>query len=789
MPNPAPSPIRTFVIALAGTFLAWAIPIPSHAAGPVVLNEILAANQASTPVTGRFPDYVELYNTSNTTVALAGATLNDDSAATPAFTFPSGLSLAPGARLVVWCDRTPGLPAPQALIGIGSTGDLLTLTSPTGTVWDSLAFGLQIPDLSLSRHPDGTGPWQLGLPTPNAPNQTQPLTSPSLLRLNEWMGSPASGDDWIELFNGDSLPVPLAGLVFTDRNVVPPANRPVPALSFIAPHGFIQFFASDLDQPDADHLDFRLSADGETLTLFNSDRTTVLDRVTYGPQDPNTSGGRLPDGGDILIEFPVGQDSPGAPNFRSLTRVVISEVLSHSDPPFEDAIELLNTTDTTIDISHWWLSDSDANLRKYRIPAGSTLAPGGYLAFYEIQFGSGDNPFSLNSYEGDEVWLSTGNPAGELTGETTRVRFGPLPRHLSAGRTPTSIGFDFAPLAQPTFGIDVPSSVGQFRQGQGAPNADPTTSPIVLAELFFAPDPALTPAFREPFVELHNASGTDAPLFDPAFPTNAWRLRGDLHFDFPTQLTLAPDARLLVVSFNPASDTQRLADFRAAHQIPDAIPIFGPFQGSLALPEASLELQEPDNPEGPDKPKPGFVPYFRRERVDFLTTNPWPNLSLTSGLALQRLPNPPFANDPAAWSTALPTPGSPPKPTDSDNDGMPDDWETTYTFDPLNPDDALEDADLDLASNLDEYVAGTHPRNAADVLRLTATLASPANTLTFSFPAVAGRTYELQSRDTTPAAPWQSLTNLAPTQSQILTIPWPTPQRPHWYRLQILSYP
>lgn len=156
MPNPIHLPVRALALATATAFLA--LPNPADAAGPVVLNEILASNLQSTPVADRFPDYVEIYNTSDTTVSLAGATLNDDSAATPAFVFPSGLSLAPGARLIVWCDRTPSLPAPQALLGIGATGDHLTLTSPTGTVWDSLAFGLQIPDLSLSRHPEGTGP-------------------------------------------------------------------------------------------------------------------------------------------------------------------------------------------------------------------------------------------------------------------------------------------------------------------------------------------------------------------------------------------------------------------------------------------------------------------------------------------------------------------------------------------------------------------------------------------------------------------------------------------------------
>ena len=51
-------------------------------------------------------------------------------------------------------------------------------------------------------------------------------------------------------------------------------------------------------------------------------------------------------------------------------------------------------------------------------------------------------------------------------------------------------------------------------------------------------------------------------------------------------------------------------------------------------------------------------------------------------------------------------------PVDSDNDGMPDTWETTYLFNPASLADAAQDFDLDGLSNLREFLAGTHPRNA-----------------------------------------------------------------------------
>ncbi|WP_248344101.1 PKD domain-containing protein [Anaeromyxobacter paludicola] len=50
-------------------------------------------------------------------------------------------------------------------------------------------------------------------------------------------------------------------------------------------------------------------------------------------------------------------------------------------------------------------------------------------------------------------------------------------------------------------------------------------------------------------------------------------------------------------------------------------------------------------------------------------------------------------------------------PNDADCDGMPDDWELKYGFDPHFAGDALLDADGDGLTNLEEYLRGTNPRN------------------------------------------------------------------------------
>jgi hypothetical protein len=52
---------------------------------------------------------------------------------------------------------------------------------------------------------------------------------------------------------------------------------------------------------------------------------------------------------------------------------------------------------------------------------------------------------------------------------------------------------------------------------------------------------------------------------------------------------------------------------------------------------------------------------------------------------------------------------------DSDNDGMPDAWETKYGLDPNDPSDASSDQDNDGVSALDEFLAGTIPSGSLDI--------------------------------------------------------------------------
>jgi hypothetical protein len=95
---------------------------------------------------------------------------------------------------------------------------------------------------------------------------------------------------------------------------------------------------------------------------------------------------------------------------------------------------------------------------------------------------------------------------------------------------------------------------------------------------------------------------------------------------------------------------------------------------------------------------------------------------------------------------------------DSDQDGMPDDWELAYGLNPFDPSDAAQDADGDGFSNYDEFVAGTNPRAGDDYLALTAPEAGGIR-----FFAAAGRSYSILACDSLVVPYWRKLKDLPPS--------------------------
>ncbi len=320
--------------------------------------------------------------------------------------------------------------------------------------------------------------------------------------------------------------------------------------------------------------------------------------------------------------------SPGADDPEpDLPAIWINELSSRSTPPAVDWIELFNPNPTPVDIGGWFLSDDGALPRKYRFPAGTTVPAEGYRLFTETDFNPAPGTalsFSFNS-SGDAAYLASGDATTNLTGFSHGFEFGTPPDGATFGRHIVSTGEEqLAVQQQPTPGVA---------------NAGPRVGPVVISEVHYHPAGSGTE-----FVELHNITGGPVNLFDDGEPAFTWRVAG-LGYDLPVGTVLPPGGTLLIVGSDPEA-------FRAEYHLPASTAIVGPFAGSLQDGGERLELQRPEF---------AGTNGWLHAVIDSLRYNdraPWPPAADGGGASLQRRVLSAYADDPANWVGAPPTPGA-----------------------------------------------------------------------------------------------------------------------------------
>lgn len=276
----------------------------------LIVNEVLARNNTAVNHAGTFPDMIELHYNGAGPINLSGFSISDKLNDPKRFVFPSGTEMTDGQYLVLNDDPnvlSPGFHLPFSLDGDGEGVYLFDMNT---MLIDSIEFGKQVADLSIGRIGQA-GQWTLTKPTLGSMNISQRTGNPALIKINEWLanGDVLFNDDFLELYNPDNLPVPLAAMRISDNSVPRLSQHVFEPLSFIAALGFADFKADGKNT--SGHINFRLSSDMEILTLLDQTGTTI-DKILYGPQTTDVSQGRFPDGslGLSFFELPT----PGSTN-------------------------------------------------------------------------------------------------------------------------------------------------------------------------------------------------------------------------------------------------------------------------------------------------------------------------------------------------------------------------------------------------------------------------------------------------------------------------------------------
>lgn len=112
--------------------------------------------------------------------------------------------------------------------------------------------------------------------------------------------------DWLELYNASDDYIEVSGFYLSDNDTTIQIASGYGCTN-IPPKGFLLLWADDRGKSGAQHLGFKLSDAGETITLTKKvrDSLIVVDKVAYGTIGENNSYGRETDGASKMRIFSV----------------------------------------------------------------------------------------------------------------------------------------------------------------------------------------------------------------------------------------------------------------------------------------------------------------------------------------------------------------------------------------------------------------------------------------------------------------------------------------------------
>jgi len=143
-----------------------------------------------------------------------------------------------------------------------------------------------------------------------------------LIYINEFMADNEAahydpdGDsysDWFELYNAGTEAIDLSGMFLTD-DLGNPMMWEIPDGITIGAGDYVTFWADDAESLGDYHTNFKLSASGEEIGLFNTvvSGNGIINSVTFEEQKTDTSYGRCPDGSETWMF--CNTDTPGSAN-------------------------------------------------------------------------------------------------------------------------------------------------------------------------------------------------------------------------------------------------------------------------------------------------------------------------------------------------------------------------------------------------------------------------------------------------------------------------------------------
>jgi predicted extracellular nuclease len=449
---------------------------------PGVCGAVPAARMILNEFVPKGTEWVELYNGGTAAQGLAGWYVTDTACGAPATTIPA-TTVNPGDFYVVASD------APGDNFSLSNDGDIVILCDATHHEVDRVGYGsmgaaplapfaTSGPQYSAARPVDGVdtdddaADWNVDpTPTQGAANDAPAVNLGSSLIINELNIFPATGNDFVELYNPTGSPISVSGWFIGDGDDMAVLNNGlvVPAGGWLAIEEAVDWTTEGTSGVDFGGTD--------VAYLFDTNRVRV-DQLGYtaGPFI-NDCVARVPDaagpndgydwassGGDTTLF--VRPCTLGATNGNLPPTIIINEI--HADPDAtngdangdgvvdglqDEFVEIVNNSGAAVDMSGWTLSGGGGVVHTF--PAGTIVpdncsivvfgggTPSGDFGYAVVQTAStggmllddGGDTVTLNDGTADVVSYTYGAEGGNdqsLTRDPDVTGADPLVLHSTA---------------------------------------------------------------------------------------------------------------------------------------------------------------------------------------------------------------------------------------------------------------------------------------------------------------------------------------------------------------------
>jgi len=138
--------------------------------GDLVINEMMSNNVSIvTDNSGKYEDWIELYNTTSSPISTNSLFITDTLAYLHKWNLPNHI-IPPDSYFIIWADEDGNQGEEHSNFQLSNLGESLILSNSDSSVIDSITFLPQLDDIAFGRSPNGIGSFTMLIPTFKANN-------------------------------------------------------------------------------------------------------------------------------------------------------------------------------------------------------------------------------------------------------------------------------------------------------------------------------------------------------------------------------------------------------------------------------------------------------------------------------------------------------------------------------------------------------------------------------------------------------------------------------------------